>query len=583
MRTDGWAAGQPHADLQTARAGRNARIRVGLLLGGETIPAWVDRMLDEMQASGDVEIVLAVVDAGGKTGTLSPSLASLLLRQPGEAAKRVLRGVLERLMSRLNEPFPAHPDPFAPLDWHSRLPGVPRIDVRPQRTRWSDRFEAADIEAIRHHHPDLLIRIGFRILRGDILQAARHGVWSFHHGDNDVNRGGPAAYWESMQSWPVTGSTLQVLSEHLDGGIVLDKTWCPTDAGSTAANRHALYWGALSMMARNLTALRRQGAEAYFGGSRQCQPHPRWYSRRLYRAPTKAQLAALLWQRLLRRARLRLAAATGFDQWQMLLHVSDSLSLEPWRYRRLVPPRDRFWADPFLLQHEGRTWLFFEELPFATGRGHIAVAEIGTDGHMSAPRPALMLDHHLSYPFVFTHRGQVYMLPESREARCVPLYRCVEMPHRWEKVHHLLDDVEAVDATLHEHGGRWWMFVNIVAHPGASSCVELHLFHADEPTSRAWQPHPQNPVVSDARRARPAGQLFEHEGRLYRPSQDCSHRYGWALNINWVKTLTPEVYEEERVSRAEPRWAPDVRGIHTFNRAGPFHVIDAEVRRSRWS
>jgi hypothetical protein len=157
------------------------------------------------------------------------------------------------------------------------------------------------------------------------------------------------------------------------------------------------------------------------------------------------------------------------------------------------------------------------------------------------------------------------------------------MPHRWEKVHHLLDDVEAVDATLHEHGGRWWMFVNIVAHPGASSCVELHLFHADEPTSRAWQPHPQNPVVSDARRARPAGQLFEHEGRLYRPSQDCSHRYGWALNINWVKTLTPEVYEEELVSRAEPRWAPDVRGIHTFNRAGPFHVIDAEVRRSRWS
>lgn len=581
MRTDGWAAGQPQVEPQSAPAGHSTRIRVGLLLGGETVPAWVARMLEQIQASGDVEFVLAVVDAGAATAAPPTRLSSLLLRQPGVAARRVLRGFLERLMTRLNEPFHARPDAFAPVQWHLLLPGVPRIDVQPQRTRWSDRFDAADVEAIRSHQPDLLIRIGFRILRGDILKVARHGVWSFHHGDNDVNRGGPPAFWEAMESWPVTGCTLQVLSERLDEGFVLDKTWCGTQDGSTQGNRHTLYWGALSMMSRNLSALRRQGAPHYFAGARQRHPHPQWYSRRLYRAPRTSEVARLLWRRLLRRVRQRIADATGFDQWQMLLYMSDSLSMEAWRYHRLVPPKDRFWADPFLLQHEGCTWLYFEELPYATGRGHISVARIDADGHMQPPRPALMLDHHLSYPFVFTHQGQVYMVPESRQARCVALYRCTQMPDRWEKVRDLLTHIEAVDATLHEHGGRWWMFVNIVPEPGASSCVELHLFHADDPTSADWRPHPLNPVVCDVRRARPAGRLFEHEGRLYRPSQDCSHRYGWGLNINWVKTLTPQAYEEEWVSRAEPQWAPDVRGIHTFNRAGPCHVIDAEIRRSR--
>ena len=48
-------------------------------------------------------------------------------------------------------------------------------------------------------------------LRGEI---ARHGVWSYHHGDNRFYRGGPPGFWEVMEDQPVieyylrTGSTL---------------------------------------------------------------------------------------------------------------------------------------------------------------------------------------------------------------------------------------------------------------------------------------------------------------------------------------------------------------------------------------
>jgi hypothetical protein len=127
------------------------------------------------------------------------------------------------------------------------------------------------------------------------------------------------------------------------------------------------------------------------------------------------------------------------------------------------------------------------------------------------------------------------------------------------------------------------LFVNLVENRGGSSCDELFLFHRTDLLSGDWTPHPMNPVVSDVRQARPAGKVFRHEGRLYRPSQDCSHRYGYGLNLNWIETLTPDTYRERVVSRATPDWAPDLRAVHTFNREGRWHIADAQIRRSRWS
>jgi len=82
---------------------------------------------------------------------------------------------------------------------------------------------------IRSYHLDVLVRLGFRILRGGILQAARYGVWSYHHGDNKVNRGGPPGFWEVLEGHAVTGSILQRLNDELDNGTVLCRSFSATD------------------------------------------------------------------------------------------------------------------------------------------------------------------------------------------------------------------------------------------------------------------------------------------------------------------------------------------------------------------
>lgn len=569
-----------HGDRLTAAPDDSPPLRVGLLLNSTTVPAWVVRMVEQIESGGHARIAL------------------LVLRQPDGPAPAMPRPALPSrlaaaLLRRINRWFTEHvprlPDPFAPSPLDARLMHVPRLEVAPQTTRWSDRLTEPDLATIRGHELDVLVRIGFRILRGGVLQAARHGVWSFHHGDNEVNRGGPPGWWEVMEDWPVTGCTLQVLSEDLDNGLVLDRTWGATESASLADSNARNYWKALSMIPRQLARLHREGPEQFFARARAEQRQPRIYSRRLYRNATATEMLPLVWRRGLQRLHKIWLAITRYEQWILLVQPPQTverpassrtpLNLSLWRFQRLMPPDDRFWADPFLYTHGGRTYLYFEELPYHTDRGHISVGELTPDGRLENVRVALQQPYHLSYPFVFEHGGEHYLLPESRAAGRLTLYRSIGMPERWEPLMDLMTDVEAVDATLLHHRGRWWLFVNLVQNPGASSNDELFIFHAEDFRTTHWTPHPMNPVVSDARRARGAGRIVEHDGVLYRPAQDCSHAYGWGFRLMRIDRLDTESYAETDVAQAEPGWSEDVVATHTLASGGGFTVIDACLRR----
>jgi hypothetical protein len=118
-------------------------------------------------------------------------------------------------------------------------------------------------------------------------------------------------------------------------------------------------------------------------------------------------------------------------------------------------------------------------------------------------------------------------------------------------------------------------------HEGASTWDELCLFYADDPLSESWRPHPMNPIVSDVRQARPGGPLFCRDGRIFRPSQNSSYRYGYGLNINEVLELSETGYRERVVERIEPNWDRNVQGIHSYSAIDGLAVVDAIYRSRR--
>lgn len=539
-----------------------------------TLPAWAVRMLERIASSDHSRLALVVVnDAGGRSG-----------RSPWQAALHH-RSTLVYIAYRWFEDRFFRPRPYAlePVDASGLLGDVPKLHVQPVQKGFSDRLTPEDVERIRGFDVDVFVRLGFRILRGDALRSARYGVWSYHHGDNLVNRGGPAGFWEVFGEEPLTGSILQVLTEDLDGGVVLFRSWSATVRTSVNHNRSNYYWKSLSFVPRMLEALHRDGPDAFQERVRQQNRAPDLYSERLFTAPHNLPMAGLLARRLWKAMKRRVYWRLFYEQWFLLYDPRPGISGSPRRFRELVPPKDRFWADPHVLERDGRYWVFIEEFPYRIGKGHISVLEFDGKGRPvdTTPREVLSRPYHLSYPFLFEYGGELFMLPETIANRTVEVYRCVEFPGRWELHATLMQDVDAVDATLFEHGGRWWMFVAMRESPGASTHDELFLFHAEHPLSDRWTPHPRNPIVSDVRRARPAGPLFRKDGAIFRPAQDCSRHYGYGLRMHEVRRLDEAEYEEVEVGRLEPRWRRGLTCTHSFAHAGRLTVIDARHMRLR--
>jgi hypothetical protein len=250
-----------------------------------------------------------------------------------------------------------------------------------------------------------------------------------------------------------------------------------------------------------------------------------------------------------------------------------SAPLELFRFQPLWPASDRFWADPFPVRHQDRDWILFEDYSYRSRRGYISAIELDGSGRAAQPLTALERPYHLSHPFLFRHRGVLFMVPESAQNRSVEAYRCLRFPDQWTHEANLLEGERAVDATLHCDGERWWMFVNVAPEHARHAHDELWLYHAESPLG-PWQPHQRNPVKSDARSARPAGCLFEQSGGLYRPAQDCTIRYGHSIVVNRIERLSPTEFSERYAWRIEPRWRKGVVATHTLNVVDSMAVVD---------
>jgi hypothetical protein len=558
-------------------------IRVILLVDSFTQPRWVAGCVREMLTSACVAVVGVVVNGTAVPWAPEPQRRSLPARLRNAWKKRDAV-LLDRYLRFDERRYPAHgDDPFEPIDLSAALASIPRITAVPRQTTFSDFFDEAALASMRALEPDVAVRFGFRILRGPVLGIPRHGVWSFHHDDNHVIRGGPPGLWEVLLGLPDTGAVLQRLSEDLDAGETIARTWTATNSVSVNQTRVALYRAAAPLLMRKLRELHRRGADGL--RPQPAEPSFRPYASRLYVAPTARELIGGLARVVTRLLMRKVSQLRRREQWQLMVGF-DTRQLcgngvpqsSVFRLKPLVPPADRFWADPFPVLHDGRYLIFFEELLFNENVGRISLIEITPDGRASVPRVVLATGYHLSYPFVFEHERQWYMMPEMARHGVQEVFRATAFPDRWELHDTLEFDQMVVDPTLHFDGTRWWLFVGTAASP-FSDCDELSLYHAASPLG-PWEPHAANPVVSDARGARPAGRLFRSGDDLIRPAQDGTPGYGTAVSFKRILRLDLEAYAEEAIGRIDPDWSPAVAGTHTINAAGQLTVIDARVIRS---
>lgn len=521
-------------------------LAVALAIDGWRQPRWIERLVNDLETSELARLCAVVVVA----------------RQPA-APPPLPRRLYDRLDRRL---LGGRPDACAPADLQDSLGPHPRLVVGEGPDATPLERLPAELRRLADGPVDVLVVL---TEPSASLAGAAPAVWRYRHGAAG-QAPAEAGFWEVVGRRPGTVTELEQLDPHGGPPRVVARTLSPTDPLSPAQTRNHCLWKAPELVLRALRT-------AHAGVESGAQPAAGGAARPARRPSTPAAVVRLA----ARQAAFRLARLARYDQWQ-LVYSWDEEDGDPASFgggRHLVPPAGRSWADPFPLFHDGRHYLFFEEYCHRTRKGHIAVAEIGRSGLAAPPVVALGLDHHLSYPFVFRWQDELWMLPEAAASRRLELYRCRRFPDRWQATATLLEGVDAVDATLHETADGWWLFTAIAV-AGTRNRDELHLFRADSPLG-PWRPHRANPVVSNARGARPGGRLLRSGGQLLRPGQDCARRYGAAVILHEVVRIDEVAYEERARARIEPSWGRGLIATHTFNRCRGLTVADAAVRRWR--
>lgn len=248
-------------------------------------------------------------------------------------------------------------------------------------------------------------------------------------------------------------------------------------------------------------------------------------------------------------------------------------------YRRIQPPRDTEWADPFAVDHEGKSYVFYEDFPYRSSpRAHLSAAEIRPDGSLKVYEKIIVEPFHLSYPQVFRIHGEIYMLPETSQDKSLRIYRCLRFPDRWVLEKRLLEGKDFADSTLYYSEDRYWLFTS---HSNGSEGhnSNLYLYSAADPFSDEWVPHPENPIHTDIRRSRMAGPIYEKDGKRYRLSQYSEHHYGEAVNFNEIIELNERSYREIPVDRLGPSEHPRIAGVHTFTETANVRFVDVLRKR----
>lgn len=538
------------------------RLRVGVLLDSQVVPRWIQHILEDIESSTVAELVAVVagnhVSRTDVWGELTPALL--------------------RLWSGLDRTLFAHrsaqgdaltPVFFAPTSADIRLLAC---DLPAESESGSPSSEAA-FESLAAMQLDVLLNLSSTAPTRHLQQLARHGLWWFRS-DHELL---VTLFWTLYENIPVIENTLNISSSRF-GTAAIPCSYSAGDRCSIFRNYTNSCWKRAEGVARCL-------AEVYRFGE---QPTITVFVPPLlqrHAIPGTFATAQLIPRLVARIVREQLTKCLMRERWFIAFRKRQALE-DPetggGTFTLILPPRGHFYADPFVIDKNDRTYVFFEDYSYSRRKAVISFVEINAAGECSGPAVALEESFHLAYPCLFQWENEIYLLPETKNNGTVQLYRATDFPRHWQLSHVLLNNVSAVDSTLLQHGGKFWLFTSGLGSedPWFDGDSQLFLFFSDS-LSGPWKAHPGNPIAADVRNCRCAGQIMRWDGRLVRPAQDCSTIYGHAVVFNQINILSETGYRETPIGTISSDWVRNNCGTHTFNCTDKYEVLDGRMLRSR--
>ncbi len=389
------------------------KIQFGIMCRGTVFPEWQADSIKELLKINNVECNLLIIDDRN------------FAKKPGFFSNIKPRHYLWKIFMYLNK---NRFQSTSKVDMTDEFSEVQILKCKVKKEgKFSEYFDPKDIEKIKNQNLHFILRYGFGIIRGEILESAEYGVWSFHHDDEQKYRGGPPGFWEIYKKDNISAAILQRLTDKLDAGVILKKGYLKTKT-SYPKNRDQLYresarWPALvckSLMQGNVDIFNKLPSNT---------------TANIFTVPVNHELMGFLILNLLRQIKNKLKNWFYMDYWEIgIVEAPISKFLDSKPEVKWLPgaSKHRFRADPFGIQTQDGIKVFYEEFTYKKGKG--TLESLGINNTDSGYSKVLEKPFHLSYPFLLQEGGKCYMIPESCGDGNVVLYEAEGFPFKWTRL-----------------------------------------------------------------------------------------------------------------------------------------------------
>ena len=236
-------------------------------------------------------------------------------------------------------------------------------------------------------------------------------------------------------------------------------------------------------------------------------------------------------------------------------------------------PPNRFLADPFVIKKNGRNICFVEDYCFEKKKAKISAYELFKNDYKKIGT-VLEENFHLSFPFVFKHDQDIFMIPETGEINEIRLYKCINFPLEWKFEKTLIKNIDAVDTVVFKKENKWFLLSNVCSSFDNEHDSELHLYTSENLFSDDWIRSNNNPIIFNSEKGRNGG-FFSFENSHYRVNQvHKKNQYGYSLKINKIISINENTYEEKVVDEFKPMFLKSSIATHHFQMNEEFSVID---------
>ena len=182
-----------------------------------------------------------------------------------------------------------------------------------------------------------------------------------------------------------------------------------------------------------------------------------------------------------------------------------------------------FLADPFFVTKKDTIYIFFEHQMNKNG-ADISVMK-STDA-INFEYDTIVLDEnfHLSYPYVFNYKDEYYMLPETKRANNILLYKAHNFPYDWKVCDTLIKNVRLKDPSIYLSDSLNFLVAS-------DDNLNLYMYESDSLFGK-WEKKKQRNLISFGTESRPAGRIFLNENKkITLPLQNSTQGYGYGVSL----------------------------------------------------